>query len=146
MCLLLDGYYMQRAQFVFGAMRERGWATFAGEYAFLTQITHTLQTLLFAALLVFDLFNLFIGDDRRRKKRQQQMNGNGGQPRDKQNSLYFINLIGDHGFSLLTVFTAVVGILSSTFFFSNVKYPTTLCNLIIIFFRIRRIFLGPLFH
>ena len=105
MCLLLDGYYMQRSQFVFGALRDNGWKSFAGEYAFLTQITHTLQTLLFALLLVFDLFHLFIGGDRQRKKQQRS---GASQPREPK-SLYYINLIGDHGFSVLTVFTSVVG-------------------------------------
>jgi len=105
MCLLLDGYYMQRSQFVFGALRDNGWKSFAGEYAFLTQITHTLQTLLFALLLVFDLFHLFIGGDRQRKKQQRS---GASQPREPK-SLYYINLLGDHGFSVLTVFTSVVG-------------------------------------
>ena len=104
MCLLLDGYYLQRAQIVFSGLRTRGWNTFAGEYAFLTQITHTLQTVFFALLLVFDLFELFIGRGKKEKRQLQ----NGDQSK-RTGTSHYLHLIGDHGFSVLFVFTAVVG-------------------------------------
>lgn len=107
MCLLLDGYFMQRAHFVYLGLKQRGWQSFAGEYAFLTQITHTLQTVFFAVLLLFDLFSLFSGSKKPRPQNRKQSRGASSTSRSGS----ILKTIGDYGFSLLFVNTGIVGAL-----------------------------------